>query len=71
MKYTTFEEFLKDWHMSHEYNGTDDDAPDAFEHWLSEKEVGDLLPLADIYGKEMELLGKKEAREIVTSTLNS
>lgn len=61
----TFEEFLKDWHMSHEYHGTDDDAPDAFEHWLGEKEVGDLLLIANLYGKEMELNGMKTIRDMM------
>lgn len=64
----TFEEFLKDWHMKRDYHGTDDDALDAFEHWLSQLEVGDILPLADLYGKEMMLEGMGRINEIISKT---
>lgn len=60
----TFEDFLKDWHMK-DYDGTDDDAPDAFEHWVSELQIGDIEPLASLYGREMFIRGMhlKESHE--------
>lgn len=58
----SFEDFLKDWHMK-DYHGTDDAAPDAFEHWLSEIETDDLMKLASLYGKEMYIQGKEDVLE--------
>lgn len=52
----TFEDFLKDFHMS-DYRGTDDDAPDAFDHWLTTLEQESLIRLADIFAKEQYLAG--------------
>lgn len=63
-----FEDFLKEWHMK-DYHGTDDDAPDAFEHWLSELEIGDLLLLADLYGKEMKLQGMQHVQDIINKPI--
>lgn len=37
-----FEDFLKDIH-AREYMGTDDDMPDAFEHWLSNLDLEDII----------------------------
>ena len=58
----TFEEFLKDWHMR-DYMGTDDDAPDAFDNWMGEIEQDRLIDLADLFGREMELRGYKQAAD--------
>lgn len=41
-----FEDFLKDKHAEN-YIGTDDDMPDAFEHWLSNLDVDELIEFAD------------------------
>lgn len=61
----TFEEFLKDWHMK-DYHGTDDDAPDAFEAWMSELEVGDIEPFANLYGKEMYIRGMQHVQDLIS-----
>ena len=41
-----FEDFLKDKHAE-QYHGLDDDMPDAFEHWLSNLDVDELIKFAD------------------------
>lgn len=42
----TFEEFLKEEHAKH-YYGTDDNMPDAFDHWLSCLDSNDVMELAE------------------------
>lgn len=46
-----FEEYLKDQFME-TYMGTDDDAPDKFEHWLSQLETDDWLRLGSDFIKK-------------------
>lgn len=41
-----FTEYLKEIHANN-YSGTDDDMPEDFENWLSEKDAADLLELAN------------------------
>lgn len=43
----TFEDFLKNEHAK-EYHGTDDDMPDAFDHWLEDAQ-GYWIELGDQY----------------------
>lgn len=42
----TFEDFLKEIHAQ-DYMGTDDDMPDAFDHWLTTLDADDFMQYAD------------------------
>ena len=42
----TFENYLREVHAK-SYQGTDDSMPDAFEAWLAEKTVGDIIEYAE------------------------
>lgn len=42
----TFEEYLKEEHAK-SYYGTDDNMPDAFDHWLSCLDANDVMELAE------------------------
>jgi len=44
MKKNLFEEYLKDVHAK-QYIGGDDDMPDAFDKWLCEMDMDDLMKL--------------------------
>ena len=46
-KKLTFESFLQDIHAK-DYHGTDDDMPDAFDNWITELQVDDLMRYADL-----------------------
>lgn len=46
----TFREFLQDKHMEN-YHGTDDNAPDAFDAWVTDMQVDDLIQ----YGEEFAI----------------
>lgn len=48
----TFEDYLKEIHAK-EYMGTDDDMPDAFDDWLGDLSVDDMLEYGTFYGKEL------------------
>lgn len=52
----TFEDYLREIHAKN-YNGTDDDMPDAYEHWLGNEEVDAIIAYADGYGEECFNLG--------------
>ena len=52
MKLPTFEDFLKETY-AHNYTGTDDDMPDAFDSWLSELEGEEWLDFGNRYGAEL------------------
>ncbi len=68
MKYKDFEDFLKDKHMQ-DYHGTDDDSVDAFEHWLSNMEIAQIVLLADLYGIQKNMEGYREAHDNVLKVL--
>lgn len=59
-----FEQFLRMKHAE-DYQGTDDDMPDAFEHWFSGLDVDDILN----YGNQAIIKAKieawKEAKQIM------
>lgn len=48
---TSFEEYLKEVHMS-DYTGTDDDAPDAYEAWVAELDTQEVIDYADLWGSK-------------------
>jgi hypothetical protein len=58
MKYN-FEDYLKDKHMER-YQGTDDDSPDAYEHWLSNMDMDLLIAFGDAYGAKKALMAVEE-----------
>jgi len=62
MKYKNFEEYLQEAHAKH-YTGTDDDMPEAYEHWLLDLDT--LIPYADAYGEIKKLEGVNLASEII------
>lgn len=43
-----FENYLRDIHAE-DYTGTDDDMPDAFDNWLTEIQIDDVIKHADDY----------------------
>lgn len=69
MKYS-FEEFLREWHVEH-FSGTKDQVEDAFDNWLSDLDGEGYIDLADLYGKKMNLIGFREAKEIALDVLKT
>jgi hypothetical protein len=56
-KSLAFEEFLKEQHAK-DYHGTDDDMPDAYEAWLEQLGLDEIIQFADdalleAYGRGM------------------
>lgn len=64
----TFEDFLKDWHAK-DYTGTDDDMPDAYAEWLEDLEIDTWLSLGQVWGREQQIRGFQEAKEIVFNSI--
>ena len=54
MKAKTFEDYLKNIH-SEGYMGTDDDMPDAFEKWLEQFDVANILELVAKYENDRNI----------------
>ncbi len=48
--YKDFEDFLKDKHAE-DYHGTDDDMPDAFDDWMGNLDISEVMDYADEYAK--------------------
>lgn len=46
----TFEEYLQEVHAA-DYHGTDDDMPGAFDYWLSELQIDEIIQYAEDWGK--------------------
>lgn len=53
-----FEDFLKEKHAE-DYHGTDDDMPDAFEAWVTDMQVDDLIGLGNQFGNMILGINKK------------
>lgn len=51
-KVQTFEDFLQEKHAE-DYHGTDDNMPDAYETWICELEVGDIIERAQEWGNTL------------------
>lgn len=49
----TFEDFLKEQHAE-EYMGTDDDMPEAFENWMANLDVQEVIEYAEAWGGEFQ-----------------
>ena len=64
----TFEDFLKDRHAN-DYCGLDDDMPDAFDSWVGELDVQEVIDLAELYGDYQFKAGQK-AENKVTININ-
>jgi len=47
--FTSFEEYLKEEHAKVS-TAFDDDMPDAFEHWLAEMDMDDVIGFAEEWG---------------------
>lgn len=52
MRPETFEDYLQDIH-SKNYHGTDDDMPDAYEKWVCELDVAEVIEYAEAWGKKI------------------
>ena len=48
MTYKNFEDYLQHLHAE-DYHGTDDDMPDAYESWLMDFDVAEILEQVKIY----------------------
>ena len=64
-----FEDFLKDKHAE-DYHGTDDDMPDAFDGWVSELDVDELIEYANEFAKVREDL-LRDAIDVMRMINNS
>lgn len=53
-----FEDFLKEKHAE-DYHGTDDDMSDAFDAWLTDMQVDDLIGLGNQFGNMILGINKK------------
>lgn len=51
-KERSFESYLQEVHAL-EYIGTDDDMPDAYERWLVDLDVQEIIDLAELWGKTL------------------
>lgn len=49
-KYITFEDFLREKHMG-QYAGDADSAPDNYDTWMCEKDIGEVVDLGNEYGE--------------------
>lgn len=67
-KPTTFEDYLKEIH-AREYMGTDDNMPDAFDGWLENVQVGDLIAYAEIAIKVAFVQGIERGGDMAVQTL--
>lgn len=54
----TFEQYLQDIHAVN-YNGTDDNMPEAFENWLSNLDTDSIIQYGQNYGVMQFVLGEK------------
>ena len=52
-KLQTFEDFLQEKHAE-DYHGTDDDMPDAFDHWVSNLEIQEVMDYAEEMVKKLQ-----------------
>ena len=50
----TFEQFLQDKH-SDDYIGTDDDMPDAYEAWVCELDLNQVMEWAQEWGDNLKI----------------
>lgn len=62
MKQDLFEEYLKS-RFANDYQGTDDDMPDAFDTWISELSNEDLIAHAEGFGRSLIIKIGFEARK--------
>ena len=60
----TFEQFLQDFFIElREFNEKPiikDNFEDLFDQWLEEKDVNDIMKLAELWGREQRVVAKKE-----------
>jgi hypothetical protein len=59
MKLQTFEDYLMDRFMEMNPSVLDDDINDSFDHWLSEREVKEMMSWGETYGAQCFLAGKE------------
>lgn len=62
----TFEEFMQ-WEHAHDYSGTDDDMPDAFDNWLCELDGEEYMEYAQEYGEYI----KSTVRDTITKEIQT
>ena len=65
-----FEEFLQEEHMK-DYHGTDDDAPDAYDNWVSELQYDDWMAYGEEFGKQQYEVGQAESVDETNAKLAS
>lgn len=56
---TSFENYLKEIHMLCFPSTLDDDLPDAFDNWLSDLDVEEVLRYGQLFGEKTFLEGHK------------
>lgn len=66
----SFQEFLQEWHMM-DYHGTDDNAPEHFEDWMSQQDVESMEKLGSLYGKEMFIRGVKHGGDVAIKAIRA
>ena len=65
MKYRDFEQYLQFKFMEDEPQVLDDDIPDAYESWIVEQDIDDVIKWATEYGNEKFIAGLETARELL------
>ena len=65
MKYRDFEQYLQFKFLEDEPQVLDDDIPDAYESWIVEQDIDDVIKWADEYGNEKFMDGIESARDIL------
>ena len=61
-KYKSFTEFLKEKHGAN-YRGSDDEMPNAWDDWLSNLEIDDLIDYADEHARLTSVIAMNNAFE--------
>jgi hypothetical protein len=64
-----FTEYLQNEHGK-DYHGTDDDMPDAFDNWLTDLQVDDLINYGNMYGNLRFIEGLNKAEEVALRVFN-
>lgn len=65
MPVQTFEDYLMDRFMAMYPEVLDDDLNDAFDHWLSNRDVDAMISWGELYGAERHLAGMKQVQDLM------
>ena len=71
MKYgkQTFEQYLMDFHSKCYPEILDDDLPDAYNDWISNRDVDKIMEDAELYGKQQYVAGQEDEFDIINKIM--